>query len=223
MPVAVASLMALSVQGMPDRAIGAEGPEGSVSSRARPIPARTAVEARKEAAEIYRDLRELAEAIQRDNARITGQSPEKVLAVLGRPERTVETPTLDPAAIDALINTALGDDPRAGPTTDEEFLRRACLDLSGSPPTPEQVRQFTASDDPRKRARLIDRLLDSPEFGTHAARYWRDVIRFHATNQIFQRAGAAALSNLEQWLAEQFNANTPWDEIATRSDHRDRR
>ena len=67
---------------------------------------------------------------------------------------------------------------------------------------------------------MIDRLLDSPEFGTHAARYWRNVIRFHATNQIFQRAGVAALSTLEHWLAGQFNANAPWDEIADATDRR---
>jgi hypothetical protein len=52
----------------------------------------------------------------------------------------------------------------AGRSTDEEFLRRATLDLTGRLPTPAEIRTFTASADPNKRDALIERLLASPEF-----------------------------------------------------------
>jgi hypothetical protein len=51
---------------------------------------------------------------------------------------------------------------------DAEFLRRVCLDLTGRIPPPERVREFVASKDPAKRAKVIDALLESPEY----ADYW---------------------------------------------------
>ena len=67
-----------------------------------------------------------------------------------------------------------------------------------------------------KRARLIDTLLSSPEYARNWAKYWRDVIKFHATNENPSRVRFDAL---EDWLAKQFQANTPWDEIVSGHDH----
>src|SRR5205823_6964277 len=47
---------------------------------------------------------------------------------------------------------------------DDEFLRRVCLDLTGTLPPPERVRAFLADWDPDKRDKLIETLLDSPQF-----------------------------------------------------------
>ncbi len=71
---------------------------------------------------------------------------------------------------------------------------------------------FVSDRSKDKRARLADALLDSPEYARNWARYWRDVIRFHATNQAIQQV---RYDILEDWLAEQFKKNAPWDEIAT--------
>jgi hypothetical protein len=92
-----------------------------------------------------------------------------------------------------------------------EFVRRVSFDLAGVPPSPEQVAAFVASREKDKRAKLIDTLLGSPESAQNWARYWRDVIRFHATNENILQV---RYDLLESWLAERFAANAPWDQIA---------
>ncbi len=70
------------------------------------------------------------------------------------------------ARIDALIESGLKTEP-APPATDAEFLRRVTLDLTGRIPTSTEARAFLDDPSPYKRARLIDRLLDSPEHARH--------------------------------------------------------
>src|SRR5262245_53974091 len=75
------------------------------------------------------------------------------------------TEAIGPAEIDRLVGRELraaGVRP-AGRTTDEQFVRRVYLDLTGRLPLPADVTEFVADPDPRKRAKLIDRLLDSDE------------------------------------------------------------
>src|SRR5207302_7146921 len=88
-------------------------------------------------------------------------------------------------------------------TTDEEFLRRVSLDLTGQLPLPADVDEFVADTRPNKRARLIDRLLDTEEFARHWAQYWRDVIAAQATipQPLIRLARDVAT---ETWLLEQF-------------------
>lgn len=133
---------------------------------------------------------------------------------VARPSRKVTTPTLTSEQIDELVDRVVAE---AGGTPapvadDATFLRRACLDLTGVPPTPEQVESFLAGRDPEKRPKLIDRLLASDAYATRWARYWRDVVRYKAT---FENPRLVNYQALESWLAEQFAANRPWDEIAT--------
>ena len=58
--------------------------------------------------------------------------------------------------------------PPSPPASDAAFLRRVSLDLTGEQPTPEQVREFLADNDPDKRVKLVDELLASPDF----VRFW---------------------------------------------------
>jgi hypothetical protein len=133
-----------------------------------------------------------------------------------RPPRTVTPPTLTAADLDRLIARYLAkNDPKvepAPPTSDVEFVRRVHLDLAGAPPTPAQVLSFLHDRAKDKRTELIDELLKGPAYARNWARYWRDVIRFHATNQNVLQIRYDAL---EDWLTEQFRKNRPWDEIAT--------
>jgi hypothetical protein len=130
-----------------------------------------------------------------------------------RPARTVTPPTLDPAELDAMIDRSVqaARAPLAQLTTDLEFVRRAYYDLAGKPPTPDQVASFVRSGDRNRRAKLIDALLEGPEFARNWAYYWRDVIQFRATND---DQGMIRYRELEDWLADQFARNTPWDEIS---------
>ena len=61
--------------------------------------------------------------------------------------------------------------------SDSEFLRRVCLDLTGTLPPPERVREFLASNDPRKREKVIDALIASPEFVDYWTFRFADIFR----------------------------------------------
>src|SRR5207253_1043942 len=80
--------------------------------------------------------------------------------------------------IDRLINAELArvKIKSAAKTTDDQFLRRVYLDLTGKLPTPAELGEFVRDRDTNKRARLIDKLLDSPEYARHWGQYWRIVI-----------------------------------------------
>ncbi|MDR3621544.1 MAG: DUF1549 domain-containing protein [Paludisphaera borealis] len=131
-----------------------------------------------------------------------------------RPKRTVTAPTITSADLDTQIAAFLAkNSPKVTPapiTSDVEFVRRVHFDVSGAPPTPEQVRSFVADSRTDKRARLIDELLGSPDHARNWARYWRDVVRFHATNQ---NVAQIRYDALEDWLSKQLQGNRPWDEI----------
>lgn len=94
---------------------------------------------------------------------------------------------------------------------DETFLRRVTLDLLGRSPSPESIILFILNDDAGKRTRIIDQLLDDRQYAENWARYWRDVIFYRKTED---RAGIAAES-CAKFLADQFYANSPWDQIVT--------
>lgn len=127
--------------------------------------------------------------------------------------KSASTQALQAGEIDRLIAAELKSakiDP-APPTSDEQFIRRVYLDLTGKLPQPSDVNAFAADKDSNKRAKLIDKLLDSPDFATHWARYWRDVIATRLTD--FR--GRALMRPFERWLAEQFKENRSWDKITS--------
>lgn len=142
------------------------------------------------------------------------KKPEKAVPP-PRPARTVTPPTLTSADLDSLIRNHLkANDPKVAPaprTSDVEFVRRIYFDLMGQPPTASQVQSFVRDDSKEKRGRLIDHLLATKEFAANWARYWRDVVKFHATGAA---GGRGAYPVLETWLTEKFRKNAPWDEIA---------
>lgn len=91
---------------------------------------------------------------------------------------------------------------------DARFLRRAHLDLIGRIPTPDEVREFLADKNPNKRAALIDRLLDRPEYADHWAGKWADLLRPNP-----YRVGIKAVLNYDQWIRESFRRNKPYDQF----------
>jgi hypothetical protein len=83
-------------------------------------------------------------------------------------------------AIDFLIEDRLEQEGlESGPQADRATLiRRVTLDLTGLPPTAEEVRAFIEDDSPNAYEALIDRLLASPRFGEHWGRHWLDLVRY---------------------------------------------
>jgi hypothetical protein len=93
---------------------------------------------------------------------------------------------------------------------DQAFLRGAYLDLLGDLPTPAEIRKFVADTSSDKRQRQIKTLLADPRFGANQASYWRDVMFARRSDERALIANAALLEH----LAREFNAGTPWDQIA---------
>ncbi|MCS6851660.1 MAG: DUF1549 and DUF1553 domain-containing protein [Gemmataceae bacterium] len=118
---------------------------------------------------------------------------------------------LSPAEVDRLIADGLKSSGRtAAPlTTDEQFLRRVMLDLTGELPMPADIKEFVADADPQKRAKLIERLLASEEYARHWARYWKDVI----AARVVEGRVLAVARGFEDWMRRQLQANRPWNEI----------
>lgn len=97
----------------------------------------------------------------------------------------------------------------AGPSSDAEFLRRVSLDLTGTLPTPDEVRAFLASTDPKKREALIDRLLERPEYTDYWALKWGDLLRAHR-----KHLGDKGLASFNTWLRSALRENRPADRLA---------
>lgn len=97
----------------------------------------------------------------------------------------------------------------AAVASDAEFLRRAYLDLTGAIPRVSEARQFLADSAPDKRARLIDRLLDSPAHPTHLANTWRGFM-LPPNVDIAQQNNVVGV---QRWLRNQFADNLRYDRM----------
>lgn len=99
------------------------------------------------------------------------------------------------------------------PCRDDEFLRRATLDVLGRLPTLEETRAFLADSSPDRRERLVERLL-GPENRFDYADYWAvkwgDLLRPNT-----QRVGVKPVYLFDQWIREKFRDNTRWDAFVT--------
>jgi hypothetical protein len=92
------------------------------------------------------------------------------------------------------------------PCDDSTFLRRTHLNLIGRLPSAQEARDFLADQSPDKRARLVDRLLERPEYADFWAAKWADLLRPNP-----YRVGIKATLNLDVWLRDVFRQNLPYD------------
>ena len=104
------------------------------------------------------------------------------------------------------------------------LIRRAYFDLIGLPPTPEQVDAFLADNSPDAFAKVVDRLLASPQYGERWARHWLDVARYADGNgrpdnrPVFlgygmARDGYANTWRYRDWVIQAFNEDMPYDQF----------
>ncbi|MCA9211855.1 MAG: DUF1549 domain-containing protein [Planctomycetales bacterium] len=91
---------------------------------------------------------------------------------------------------------------------DATFLRRAHLRIIGRAPTPEETLAFISSDEFDKREKLVDRLLERPEYADFWANKWADLLRPNP-----YRVGMKAVWMMDSWLRESFRENKPYDEF----------
>ena len=119
------------------------------------------------------------------------------------------------AGIDQLVAAKLAEKQlQASPEADQRTLiRRLSFDLTGLPPTPEEVVAFEADGWPDAYERLVDRLLGSPSFGERWGRYWLDVARYaDSKGYVFQEDRNYPYSyTYRDWVVDAFNRDLPYD------------
>ena len=92
------------------------------------------------------------------------------------------------------------------------LLRRVTLDLTGLPPTVEQVEAFLGDQSPNAYEKVLDRLLASPEFGERMAWDWLDIARYADTNG-YQGDRTRTMWPWRDWVVKAFNDNMPYDQF----------
>lgn len=92
---------------------------------------------------------------------------------------------------------------------DATYLRRVHLDLIGRLPTPSECREFLADSRPDKRAQLVERLFNRPEFADYWALIWSDWLRVDR-----QALGHAGAYSYYKWIRDSFASNKPMDRFA---------
>ncbi len=92
-----------------------------------------------------------------------------------------------------------------------ELLRRVYFDLTGLPPTPEQLDAFVRDDDPQALDRVVDELLDSPQFGERWGRHWLDVVRFAESSGGGRTRVFDAAWRYRDYVIDSFNSGKPFD------------
>ncbi|MBP9225380.1 MAG: DUF1549 domain-containing protein, partial [Verrucomicrobiales bacterium] len=99
------------------------------------------------------------------------------------------------------------------PATERSWLRRVTFDLTGLPPTREEIHQFLSEKNPDKRKAVVETLLRSPHFGEKWARHWMDLVRYadsyghefdYPINYAFE---------YRDYLIRAFNADVPYDQF----------
>ena len=127
-----------------------------------------------------------------------------------------DTAAPDPAALSAKIDAAVDarltkeDVPPAGASTDSEFFRRAWLDIAGKTPPVADVRAFLADTDPDKRRKLVDSLLESPNYVTHFTTVWRTTMMPEVDADFQVRF---LIPGFEAWLRQKFTEDAKYSDI----------
>ncbi len=116
---------------------------------------------------------------------------------------------IDAFILARLQKEGLRPQPEAGKTT---LLRRVTLDLTGLPPTPEEVDAFLADNSPDAYEKVVDRLLQSPRFGEHWARLWLDVARYGDTHGL-HLDNYREIWPYRDWVINAFNRNMRFDQF----------
>jgi len=120
---------------------------------------------------------------------------------------------IDAFLVSALTKKKLGFSPDADKVT---LLRRACFDLTGLPPAPEEVEAFLADTAPDAYEKLIDRLLDSPHYGERWGRHWLDVAGYADSDGYSDADPPRPYAyKFRDYVIASFNCDKPFDRFIT--------
>ncbi len=93
------------------------------------------------------------------------------------------------------------------------LIRRATFDLTGLPPTPQEVNEFLADNSPDAFAKVIDRLLSSPHYGERWGRHWLDLVRYADSNGADENHGLPNSWRYRDYVIRKFNEDLPLDQF----------
>ena len=115
--------------------------------------------------------------------------------------------------IDAFMLAGLEDKKlKPNPAADKiTLLRRATLDLTGLPPSPEEVQAFLSDNSPDAFAKVVDRLLASPHYGERWGRHWLDLARYADSNGFKADETRPNIWRYRDYVIQSFNADKPYD------------
>ncbi len=116
---------------------------------------------------------------------------------------------IDNFVIARLERDGLAPAPEAEKTT---LLRRVTLDLTGLPPTRDEVEQFVSDTSPDAYEKAVDRIMASPHYGEQMARYWLDVARYADTNG-YHVDNERYMWRWRDWVIDAYNKNQPFDQF----------
>src|SRR5579884_1065911 len=103
----------------------------------------------------------------------------------------------------------------AAPADKRTLLRRATFDLTGLPPTPEEIDAFLRDDSPDAYEKVIDRLLASPAYGERWGRHWLDLVRYADSfdaRGLGSEGDIAAAWRYRDYVVDAFNRDLPYDQ-----------
>ena len=126
-------------------------------------------------------------------------------AAVGMPSADAFVRTfVDRHVLDKLVSLAL---PPSPVCDDATFLRRVTIDTAGRLPTLDEAQAFLADQDPAKRDRLVDRLLDSPDYADYFANKWSAILRNKRANDALHRHGSYSF---HEWIRASLADNVPY-------------
>ncbi|MEZ5942537.1 MAG: PSD1 and planctomycete cytochrome C domain-containing protein [Planctomycetaceae bacterium] len=120
-----------------------------------------------------------------------------------------------PAAVDAFLQQKIEEHGLtvAAAADKRTLIRRATYDLTGLPPTPAEVAAFLADESPEAFAKVVDRLLESPQYGVHWGRHWLDVVRYADTAGENTDRPLPHAWRYRNWVLNSLNEDMPFDEF----------
>lgn len=135
-----------------------------------------------------------------------------------RPVARPEVPEVTDAAwaenpIDAFVFAKLAENglTSAPPASPEALIRRVYYDVTGLPPSPEEVKAFAADPSPEAYGQLVEHLLASPHYGEKWGRHWLDVVRYADSNGYERDSDKPHMWRYRDYVIDAFNADKPYD------------
>lgn len=93
------------------------------------------------------------------------------------------------------------------------WIRRVTYDLTGLPPTPEEIRKFLQDESPASWDRVVDRLLESPRYGVRWGRHWLDVARYADSNGLDENLAFGTAWRYRDYVIDSWNQDKPFDQF----------